>query len=114
MDVKALIYAAIFSAGVGSASFVLIPRIDAWKFKYEKEVITSKGLKDSLNEQNTKVHELGEESNRMIENSKIAIEQAKKDNVMREHKIESLMSSKAPTLDLCNDVRELIDKEIMQ
>lgn len=114
MAIKLGIYAAIFFSGVWSAYFVLSPRIDVWKIKYENTQALNAGLQLSLNEQNEKVNSLGEQSKIIIESSKNAIEQAKKDNAKHEYKITSLLSYKAPTLDLCKDASNLIDSELMQ
>jgi hypothetical protein len=112
--IKAVIYAAVFASGLGAASFVLMPRINMWEAKYNEQVTLNSSLQSSVDEQNAKVFAFGEESKRMIEGSKNALDAAKKDNAVHEHKVISLMSSKSPTLDLCKDASQLIDKEFMQ
>lgn len=112
--IKFAIYAAIFFAGIGVSSWVLLPRINMWESRFNEQVTLNASLSSSIDEQNAKVHEIGEESDRIKESAEIALEQAKKDNVVREHKVVQLIALKPNSIDLCKDARELIDKELMQ
>lgn len=110
--ILAIVCAGCFASGIGLAYAFLAPRIDVWKLNYEKEVVLNSNLQSSLNEQNAEVIELGEKSESLIKETKIAVDKAKTDQSIRERRIGSLMSEKAPTNDICAKTMDKIDYEM--